>query len=108
MLFIDKESDIQIKEKYQCLYFYAPWVPYNKKMLTMIAKTEKLYGDIAFLAIDTDNFKNLCRRFNIDSIPTILIFKDGKEIKRINGIILTSAFNSIFNDICNIRKVEEI
>lgn len=84
----------------QALYFYASVMPYHNKFLTMIGKMEDKY-DIAFSAIDVDQFSNQCKRFIITSIPTVLILKEGKEIKRINGSVLTSAFKGAFADIYN-------
>lgn len=101
MLFITREEEIQIDLPLQALYFYASWMPYHSKMLTMIGKMEDKYKDIPFSAIDVDEFKKQCKRFSISSIPTVLILKEGKEIKRIDGLVLTSAFRSAFADICN-------
>lgn len=84
----------------QALYFYSTWMPFHTKFLTMISKIEEKYKEISFLAVDVDEFKSQCIRFNIDSIPTVLIFKNGKEVKRIVGLTLTSAFKSAFADIC--------
>jgi thioredoxin 1 len=101
MLFITHENELNSKDKIHPLYFYSSWMPYHKKMLIMIDKIEQKYKDINFKAIDVDHFKNLCKRFNIDSIPTIVILDNGKEIKRIEGLVMTSAFRSVFVDICN-------
>jgi thioredoxin-like negative regulator of GroEL len=38
------------------------------------------------------------KRFNVDSLPTIIIFKDGKEIDRIKGVPMTSAVRAILNN----------
>ena len=102
MNFITQESELQINSGIQAIYFYANWLPFHKKMLNMISKIEDKYSNILFMAIDTDHFKNMCKRFNIESIPAIIIFKDGKEIKRINGLLMTSAFRAIFADICSL------
>lgn len=100
MLFITQEQEISIDLPLQALYFYASWIPYHKKFLTMISKIEEKYKDIRFFAIDVDQFDSQCKRFSIDSVPTVLILKAGKEVKRINGLVLTSAFKSAFADIC--------
>jgi thioredoxin-like negative regulator of GroEL len=102
MRFITSENEIKLENNLQGIYFYAHWLPYHKKMLTMIGKMEDKYKNINFLAVDVDNFSNQCIRFNISSIPTIIILNNGKEIKRINGMVLTSAFKSALADICNI------
>lgn len=101
MIFITQETDLQIETKTIALYFYASWVLGHKKMISMIEKIETKYKDINFFAIDVDYFKSLCTRFKVTSIPEVIILIDGKEIKRINGLILTSAFRSAFSDIYN-------
>ena len=100
MLFLTEEQELSLNGNIQALYFYASWLPYHKKMTIMINKIEDKYKDIIFIAIDTDYFKGLCKRFNIDSIPVVIIMEKGKEIKRINGLVMTSAFKSAFVDIC--------
>lgn len=99
MLFLTKENELQIQEKYVCLYFYAPWMPYHSRMTMMISKMEQKYKDVTFYAIDVDFFKNLCKRFEVDSIPTIVILNNIKEFKRVEGVILTSVIKKIFVDI---------
>lgn len=99
MFFLTQEEEL-ITSPLQAIYFYADWMPYHKKFLIMIDKMENLYQNVKFFAIDTDQFPNQCKRFDISSIPTVLILKDGKEVKRINGLTLTSAFKTAFADIC--------
>ena len=99
MNYITSEDEIKINAGIQAIYFYASWMPYHNKFLNMISKIEDKYKDIKFIAIDTDNFKNQCKRYSIESIPAVLVFKDGKEIKRIIGLVMTSAFKSVFVDI---------
>jgi thioredoxin-like negative regulator of GroEL len=67
----------------------------------MISKIEEKHKDISFFAVDVDAFPNQCKRFAVNSVPEVLVLKDGKEVKRISGLVLTSAFRSTFADICN-------
>ncbi len=53
-----------------------------------------------FYAIDVDQFRSQCKRFDVDKIPSIVILKEGQEVKRITGLVLTSAFKSAYADIC--------
>jgi thioredoxin 1 len=99
MKFITHEDDVNL-DGLHVLYFYASWMPYHKKMMIMIDKIEQKYDNIMFSAVDVDFFKNLCKRFTVASIPSIIVFHDGKEVKRITGMVLTSAFRSVFADIC--------
>ena len=99
MLFLLEEKDFNISSGVSVLYFYASWMMEHKKMSLMIDKIQDKYKDIKFLAIDCDHFKNICARNEVSSIPCFIIFINNKEEKRLNGIMLTSAFKSIFADI---------
>lgn len=99
MVFITKETDICFQSA--CiLYFYAPWIPFHKKMIVMLDKMEQKYLKMNFYAINVDLFKQMCVRFSVDSVPTIIFFNK-KELKRIHGLVLTSALKSVFSDICS-------
>lgn len=98
MLFVTDDKEIQFDSGVCSIYFYSNWMPFHKKMLTILSKMEDKHK-IKHLAIDVDQFSTITKRFNIDSIPTVLIFKDGKEVKRIIGIVLTSAMRSAYADI---------
>lgn len=100
MIFITQEEELQIDLPLQSLYFYSSWMPYHKKFLTMISKIKERYKDMPFYAIDVDQFRSQCKRFDVDKIPSIVILKEGQEVKRITGLVLTSAFKSAYADIC--------
>jgi thioredoxin-like negative regulator of GroEL len=100
MIFITREEELQIDLPLQSLYFYTTWMPYHKKFLTMISKMEEKYKDMPFYAIDADQFRSQCKRFNVDKVPSVVILKGGEEVKRITGLVLTSAFKSAYADIC--------
>lgn len=108
MKFIIEDSEVQLNTVFVSLYFYAPWMPYHKKCWIMIEKIEKLFP-IQFIAIDTDQFKSLVKRFDITSVPSFLIFKEGQEKKRLIGYILTSAFKSAYRSVVeNIPKEKRV
>jgi thioredoxin-like negative regulator of GroEL len=97
MFFLTKESDICFDDV--CVfYFYTSWIPFHKKMIIMLDKMEQKYNNMKFYAINGDEHKNICRRFVVDHVPTIIIF-DKQELKRIEGLVLTSALKNAFADI---------
>lgn len=98
MNYITDENEIKIDQGKVAIYFYSTWMPFHKKFVLMIDKVKEKYK-IPFIAIDTDQFHNQCIRFRVSSIPTVIVFKDGMEIKRMTGITLTSAFKHFFSDI---------
>jgi len=101
MICITDESELLLQDNIRGLYFYATWMPFHKKMNLMIEKVEEKYKNISFIGIDVESFINLRKRFAIDSIPTVLIMVNGEEKKRINGVVMTSAFKNAFVDICS-------
>lgn len=104
MLSIVEESDIQHNNKIIALYFYSSWMPFHNKMSLMISKIEDKYKDITFYAINTDNFKSLCKIYEVNQIPTVIIKSQNKELTRIVGLSLTSAFKKVFSDIFNKKE----
>lgn len=101
MEFINQEQDLIYKKNVQILYFYASWMPFYKRMMRVLNKMEEDYKDFEFFAIDVDKFKNLCQRFSIQSVPSVLFIKNDKEYHRVVGITLMSAFKSACVDIYN-------
>jgi len=97
MIFIIEEKDI-IFNDITCLYFYTSWMPFHKKMISMISKIEEKYK-INFFCIDCDSFRGLVNRYQVSSVPEILIYINNKEEKRLNGLMLFSALKKVFADI---------
>ena len=71
-----------IKEGTWIVDFYADWCG-PCKMLGEVLETT----DYNILKVNTDNFQDLSFSFGVMSIPTLIFFKDGKEIKKSIGFI---------------------
>lgn len=67
--------------------FWAPWCAPCKMMapvLNEIAEVESRTVTIAKLNVDHE--QQLARKFNIRGIPTMILFNQGKEVKRFVGV----------------------
>lgn len=100
MLFLAEESEYVISNKIQILYFYSSWIPFHQNMVIQLNKIEDKYKDINIFAIDTDYFKGFCKRFDVSSLPTVVVIVDGKEKKRINNLITNQFWMENLIDIC--------
>ena len=68
--------------------FYAEWCGPCKIMKPRILDVAERMGDnVKVVQIDVDKEKELATRFRISSVPTLIIFKNGKQQWRQSGII---------------------
>ncbi|MBI4441603.1 thioredoxin [Candidatus Woesearchaeota archaeon] len=67
--------------------FYATWCPPCKRLAPIFEETSKRYtGKVTFAKMDTDKNKKP-DSYNISGIPTLIVFKNGKEVKRHVGFV---------------------
>ena len=63
--------------------FWAEWCGPCKKLAPVIDQVaEEFDGQIVVAKVNVDNERNLGAMFQIMSIPTLLIFKDGKKVEQ--------------------------
>ncbi len=67
--------------------FYAEWCMPCLMVAPILEELAGKFKNIRFARINVDENKELSSRFNIASIPTLIIFKDGKEVERIIGAL---------------------
>lgn len=76
--------------------FWAPWCGPCKMMAPNFEKSAKNFPLKALFAkVNTENEQNLGARFGIRSIPTILVFKNSKEVHRVSGALDENSINSL-------------
>jgi thioredoxin 2 len=66
--------------------FWAEWCGPCKMMAPAYAQAaQRLEPAVRLLKVDTENAQDLAGRFNIRSIPTLALFKGGREVARQAG-----------------------
>lgn len=66
--------------------FYATWCGPCKMLSGVLENVEDSIG-MPILKIDVDKHEELARRFRVMSIPTVILFEDGKEVKKKIGFM---------------------
>lgn len=78
--------------------FWAPWCGPCKMMAPVFTKSATNYPlKTLFTKVNTENEQNLGARFNIRSIPTLVVFKNGKEVHRVSGALDETNLNKLVN-----------
>ena len=68
--------------------FWAPWCGPCKMFAPTFSNIAQQFPlKVAFGKVDTQEEQYLASRFAIRSIPTLIIFKNGKEVERISGAL---------------------
>ena len=82
----DFEKEIINHKGYALVDFWATWCPPCRMMAPVLDSAEQQLGDkINFVKVDVDEQQQLAAEFDIMSIPTLVVFKDGKPVKRMSG-----------------------
>ena len=80
------EEEVINSNKITIIDFYADWCGPCKMMSPIIDKIAEENNDIKVGKLNVDEAGDIAGQFNIMSIPTILLFKNGKEFKRFVGV----------------------
>ncbi|QSZ43025.1 thioredoxin TrxC [Sulfurimonas aquatica] len=76
--------------------FWAPWCGPCKMMGPTFEKAATNYPLKAlFTKVNTEDEQNLGARFKIRSIPTLILFKNGKEVNRVSGALDATSLNKL-------------
>lgn len=87
-----------VKEGVSIVDFWAIWCGPCRLMTPVIEELAEEMPDVKVYKLNVDDYPELTASFNIMSIPTILIFKDGKEVDQTVGVVSKSVLmNKIKN-----------
>lgn len=78
--------------------FYADWCGPCKMIAPILEElSEELTGKAKITKVNVDENDELAAKFSIRSIPTLIIFKDGKEAEKIVGFSSKDALKAKIN-----------
>ncbi len=70
--------------------FYASWCMPCKMLAPLLDKIVSENEGVKLAKVDVDENEELCREYRIMAVPTLKIFRDGKEIGTLNGVVSES------------------
>lgn len=79
------ESEILNSEGISLVDFYADWCAPCKMLSPIIDEIANEYTEINVGKVNIDESSALAAKYNIISVPTLLLFKDGQPYGRMSG-----------------------
>ncbi len=80
--------------------FWAEWcMPCRMLTPTIDAVAAEFAGKVKVGKVDTDANRNVAMRFQINAIPTVILFKDGQVKKKFVGLTSKDDITRALNDV---------
>ena len=79
--------------------FFATWCGPCQVLAPVLDDLAKEVTDVLFVKADVERCPNLISQFSISSVPTIVIFENGKEVRRFIGLQQKSAIRDAILDL---------
>lgn len=68
--------------------FYATWCGPCQMMAPILEQVgDRLKGRVQIVKIDTDKYPNIASQYQINALPTLVLFKNGQPVERIEGLV---------------------
>jgi thioredoxin 1 len=85
--FTDDKFDQQIQKGVSLVDFHASWCGPCRTLAPVLEQVAKeVTGKAVIGKIDIDSEQKTASRFQITSVPTMILFKNGKEVGRLVGL----------------------
>ena len=79
------QNEIMDSEKTVLLDFWAPWCAPCRMVVPIVEEIASERRDIKVGKINVDEEPELANKFNIMSIPTLVVMKNGKIVQQVSG-----------------------
>ena len=83
----EETFEAEIKNGIVLVDFYADWCgPCRMIAPHLEALSTELKGQASIVKVDVDHAQKIASTYEVTSIPTLILFRDGKETGRIVGV----------------------
>lgn len=83
----DKNFNQQTKGKMVLVDFWAEWCAPCRMMAPILNDLSNNLPEGKYVGkVNIETYQSMAQRFNVRNIPTLILFKDGKEVDRFVGV----------------------
>ena len=98
----DTDFDTAIADGITLVDFWAPWCgPCRMQTPILEELAESINGQAKITKVNVDEASGIAGSFGIQAIPTLVLFKDRKEVQRFTGVqskdVLMDAIDQLSN-----------
>ncbi len=96
--FDDSKFDELIEKGTVLIDFYADWCGPCKMLLPIIEDFSKEHDDITIIKVNVDKYTDIAQKYGVMTIPTLILYKDNKLVKKQVGFIPLDALEEWVNE----------
>jgi thioredoxin len=68
--------------------FYAPWCGPCQLMASILEEVNRhMKEQIKIVKINVDNYPDLASQYQVQALPTLVVFKAGQPVQKIEGVV---------------------
>ena len=88
--------DLVNQDKPVLVDFFAEWCGPCKSMKPILEQVKKDVGEkVSIIKIDIDKNNKIAGDYNVQSVPTLMLFKNGKMVWRQSGVAQTAQIKQV-------------
>ena len=91
------EDEVLGSEKPVLVDFWAEWCGPCRMVAPVLAEIASQSDDVRIAKLNVDENREIAMRFDVSSIPTFILFKDGVAADRMLGAMPKSAFEDFIS-----------
>ena len=85
---LTKDTFAEKTKEGRCIVdFWAPWCGPCKVQGPILEQADKEHDGVEFYKVNVDNNRELAQESGVSGIPTLILYKDGKEVYRQSGVM---------------------